>query len=80
MATMKTLNHNVRREGKVWGATVWFGSVWVGSDGNEHAQNVRRYYYWTRAQARAADISDCTGRGGCVGMHGDGNMAPEVAE
>jgi len=47
------LHRDVRREPcGCWGATVWFGG-WNGL-----GTNVRRYYYPTRAKARAADITD----------------------
>ena len=36
----------------LWGCNVWFGGL------NGVGTNERRHYYLTRAQARAADISD----------------------
>ena len=52
---------SVRRESDgTWGATVWFGG------GLGPATDVRRYYYMTRRDARAADISDVIGQRGRV--------------
>jgi hypothetical protein len=60
------LSANVKSElvdgAKVWGATVWFGGGMQGS----FATTVRRYYYETRDQARAADISHAIGSNGRV--------------
>jgi hypothetical protein len=53
------LTKNVRRESDgTWGANVWFG--------HNPPTSLRRYYYATQSQARAADISDEPGRNGCV--------------
>lgn len=45
---------------EAWGATVWFGGAYG------PATVVRRYYYATRQQAEAGDISDDVGSRGRV--------------
>jgi hypothetical protein len=54
------LRTNVRRESEGWGATVWFGGL------NGLGTNVRRYIYRTRAEARAACLSDVPGHSGRI--------------
>lgn len=60
MSTIKDSNGrpvtpSVSHDADGWGVTVWMGGR------NGLATDVRRYYYATRAQARAASISDAPG-------------------
>ncbi len=53
------IHRNIRREDDgTWGVNVWFGA--------NPPTNLRRYFYETRGEARAADISDEPGKRGCV--------------